>query len=741
MVPCLSELDMLESGANRMGVAVESDVTPPSPRIARFGLFQADFDQLILTRAGVRVKLQEQPFQVLEMLVRRPGELVSRDEIGRRLWSENTFVEFDDGLNTAIRKLRNALGDEPDSPRFIETVPRKGYRFIAPVDKDLPASQPATDSQAELLSVSQLQNRPVQIQVQQTTRGRIFLVSLLLVVMLCTAAAGLAAWRWRASPKISSSSPVPRLLRVTQLTRSGTVHPNQNLATDGLRLYYIDRDNGDWILKSIPALGGSATKVDVNLPRYDLQDISPDASQLLLRLLSTDEDNYSLWTMATAGGPVRRVGNIHAEAAAFSPGGKTITYAMGSQIDLCDADGRNVRPMFSVKGDVLRMRWSPLGDALRFTVNDSSLHSNSIWEIRPDGSHLRPLLPNWNLPKWEWMLGWSHDARWFAFSAVHDGGRDIWMLQHDPTSARSDRGPYQLTAGPIEFDLPVFSGEGNRLYAVGVQRRGELLRFNPSTRAFDPYLRGISADQLDFSPDGQWVAYVTYPEGVLWRARKDGSEAVKLNDTSARVLGPKWSPDGRQLAFLARMDRGAKWKAFVVPADGGLSHEVDSGTEETTGVAWTDHGKALVLSSPQFDELRKLDLESARITPVPGSTHLQGGIASPTGKFLICSPHDGTEFDVLNLKTGERRRFARDGNYPLWSADERYIYFNRFQGSKPALYRVRLTDLREEKIFDLTAFAAAGSWSTWSSVTPDGSLLLLRDLGGADVYAIDWQLN
>ena len=125
-----------------------SEVPPPAQRIARFGLFEADFDQLVLTRAGVRVKLQEQPFQVLEMLVRRPGELVSRNEIGQRLWSENTFVEFDDGLNTAVRKLRNALGDESDNPRFIETVPRKGYRFIAPVDKHSPGPQPVIPSQA-----------------------------------------------------------------------------------------------------------------------------------------------------------------------------------------------------------------------------------------------------------------------------------------------------------------------------------------------------------------------------------------------------------------------------------------------------------------------------------------------------------------------------------------------------------------------------------------------------------------
>jgi TolB-like protein/DNA-binding winged helix-turn-helix (wHTH) protein len=109
------------------------DPSPPKPRAARFGLFEADFEQRILTKGGLRVRLQEQPFQVLAMLLERPGELVRREEIRQRLWPADTFVEFDDGLNTAVKKLRAAVNDSADNPRFIETVPRRGYRFLAPV--------------------------------------------------------------------------------------------------------------------------------------------------------------------------------------------------------------------------------------------------------------------------------------------------------------------------------------------------------------------------------------------------------------------------------------------------------------------------------------------------------------------------------------------------------------------------------------------------------------------------------
>ncbi len=105
----------------------------PELRVVRFGSFEANLREGVLTKGGIRVKLQEQPFQILALLLERPGELITRDEIRQKLWSRDTFVEFDDGLNTAVRKLRTALGDSADNPRFLETVPRRGYRFVAPV--------------------------------------------------------------------------------------------------------------------------------------------------------------------------------------------------------------------------------------------------------------------------------------------------------------------------------------------------------------------------------------------------------------------------------------------------------------------------------------------------------------------------------------------------------------------------------------------------------------------------------
>ena len=115
---------------------------PSSSIVYRFGIFEGDSATGELLRRGVRVKLQEQPFYLLLLLLENAGQIVTRESVRQRLWPANTFVEFDASLSVAVGKLREALGDDADNPRFIETIPRRGYRFIAPVDSS-PQIQPA----------------------------------------------------------------------------------------------------------------------------------------------------------------------------------------------------------------------------------------------------------------------------------------------------------------------------------------------------------------------------------------------------------------------------------------------------------------------------------------------------------------------------------------------------------------------------------------------------------------------
>ena len=116
-------------------------MTDPVDDLVRFGAFELDLRTGELRRSGIRINLSDQPFQVLRALLDRPGDLVTREELRQRLWAAETFVDFERGLNAAVRRLRDALGDSADVPRFVETLPRRGYRFIAPVSRQPAAAK------------------------------------------------------------------------------------------------------------------------------------------------------------------------------------------------------------------------------------------------------------------------------------------------------------------------------------------------------------------------------------------------------------------------------------------------------------------------------------------------------------------------------------------------------------------------------------------------------------------------
>ena len=130
------------------------------------------------------------------------------------------------------------------------------------------------------------------------------------------------------------------------------------------------------------------------------------------------------------------------------------------------------------------------------------------------------------------------------------------------------RGPRQLTAGPMNFNTPVFSGDSKKLFVLGEQRRGELVRYDTKAHQFLPYLSGISADRLGFSRDGQWVAYVSYPDGTLWRSKIDGTHKQQLTFQSFAVHLPRWSPDGNYIVFDGSKD-GKSEEDLSISAAGG----------------------------------------------------------------------------------------------------------------------------------------------------------------------------
>ncbi len=190
------------------------DLSSSRSKIARFGLFEADLEQRVLSKEGLRVRLQDQPFQVLVLLLERPGEIVTREEIRQKLWPADTYVAFDDGLNTAIKKLRLALGDSADSPRFIETIPRRGYRFLAPptFGETTTLRQGASDtaklSPAAAEPAPDVDGKPREAELLEGgSRGQAWLLGgVLFVFAVAVCVTGLMIWRKHNTTQMAAES-------------------------------------------------------------------------------------------------------------------------------------------------------------------------------------------------------------------------------------------------------------------------------------------------------------------------------------------------------------------------------------------------------------------------------------------------------------------------------------------------------------------------------------------------------
>jgi TolB-like protein/DNA-binding winged helix-turn-helix (wHTH) protein len=188
--------------------------TPDQARRIRFGPHEVDLRSRELRKHRTRMRLQDQPFQVLAMLLERPGELVTREELRSKLWPQNTFVDFDVGLNTAIRRLRNALNDKAGKPRYIETLPRRGYRFIATLDYVAPdslQSGPVIRTSPSLLETGSYHvSSKERLSLQKLWTGAIAVAGLVAILLVLNAGGFRQSLiRWPATPGIRSIAVLP----------------------------------------------------------------------------------------------------------------------------------------------------------------------------------------------------------------------------------------------------------------------------------------------------------------------------------------------------------------------------------------------------------------------------------------------------------------------------------------------------------------------------------------------------
>jgi Tol biopolymer transport system component len=389
--------------------------------------------------------------------------------------------------------------------------------------------------------------------------------------------------------------------------------------------------------------------------------------------------------------------------------------------------------------------FSPDGSRIRFTVINNQAHTNSLWEIRLDGSGFHQLFHGWHTPPSECCGQWTPDGRYYVFqSATENGGMDIFALAESRGLLRKSSGvPTRLTFGPVRFSFPAVSLDEKRVFVLGRQLRGELVRYDTASKQFGPFLGGISASDVAFSRDGKWIAYISVPSRLLWRSRANGSERLQLTNAPSVSALPRWSPDGKQIAYMSA-ENEKPWKIFLVSADGGTPVLPDNASESDP--TWSPDGARLAFSTGIPDSSKKstieiMDMSTRQVSTLPGSTGVFSPRWSPDGHYLAALSFETISkklllYDFHSQKWAEWVTDADGVGYPAWTADSRHVqYWTR---TDPSVRRVRLGDSHPETLFSFNGLRTfASEFGSWSDNAPDDSRLFTRDASSQEIYALD----
>src|SRR3984957_10530969 len=321
----------------------------------RFGVYELDLRAGELRRNGMRVKLQEQPFQVLTQLLEKPGEVVTREELQKRLWPADTFVDFDHSLNAAIRRLRDALGDSAENPTFVETVARRGYRFLAPVTAKANGTSDTIATETKLAGPELVAPAAARFHLWWIIAGAAAVVLVLfgLKIGLSLGQRSTAAPLQVRTSRLTAN-PVDDRVRAAALSRDG-----KYLAfSDATGFYLRQIDTGE--THSIPLPAGFAAE---SLSWF------PDSAHMIAALTAPNRAQ-SLWEISVLGGSARKLSD-EGRSPAVSPDGREIAFISGkkmsNQIWLMAADGEQPRKEVGDPGDFFgTVAWSPDGTRIAY---------------------------------------------------------------------------------------------------------------------------------------------------------------------------------------------------------------------------------------------------------------------------------------------------------------------------------------------------------------------------------------
>jgi len=335
-----------------------------------------------------------------------------------------------------------------------------------------------------------------------------------------------------------------------------------------------------------------------------------------------------------------------------------------------------------------------------------------------------------------------------VFQQLSGGRSDVAVLPASGAGVlrKSPPVPTKLTSGPLSFVSPTTSADGSRLYAIGEQRRGELLRFDSATQHWLATLPGTSAEGVEFSPDGEQVAYVSYPDSTLWVMRSDGTTRQQLTYPPMRTSLPRWSRDGRTIAFFAAAP-GEKLRVFTIDlATPSTQREIAARGRNERDPCWL--GSMLLYSasdSPGSQSLQNsrvfsFDLRTGQETAIPESLGYFAPRCSPDGRYLTALRSDS---NALALYDTRRKTWTTIATGPIgyvnWGRDSHHVFYDTF-GKGASIVSVDIATRQKVRIAELSDVPRVwGPRGPWFGFDWHGAPLVLRDVGSQEIYALKWE--
>jgi Tol biopolymer transport system component/DNA-binding winged helix-turn-helix (wHTH) protein len=598
--------------------------------VVRFGVFEVDPRAGELRRNGVKVKIQEQPYQVLTLLLERPGEVVSREELKRRLWPADTFVDFDHSLNAAIKRLRDALRDSADNPRFVETLARRGYRFLAPVSGAIPLRTDATA-------------------VPKTTSGgRSWARWVASIVVLSGACISVG---FHIGNRAAHAS-VPREVRLTANSPDVPVY-RASISPDGHLLAYTDPRG--LFLREIVREDSHQLWLPVGLKPYTVTWF-PDGNHLLVGGVQSEGAKPSVWNISILGGPSRKISD-QTDTGVVSPDGTKIA-ALGNSIKLntselwvLNSDGSQPKQLLEISGYSNSLTWSPNGRRLAYMK--ASYWPGYHEEVQIETVDLATGKTNTVFSDYRIGGGlvWSCDGR-LLFSRVEEGNNvksDIWSLRVEERSGESKGDLTQLTSGPDWKPRPELSADGKHLvflrnniaptiYFAQVDAKTNTLG-QPQRLTLDE----SQSRPYEWTPDGTALLYISNRDGKfhIFRQRPGAAspELIVDGDDNPNIM--RLNPDGTQILYLSELSRAGRGGPPV-------SHTVGF-----------DREKVRVMTAPINGGVGKLILEA------DGINNFQCARAPSTFCLFSKFTKDALTFVQFDPVTGASKNFFQ-ANDPGW---------------------------------------------------------------------------